>query len=138
MRVGELIVAVVGEREVARTAIVELLNAGNLVADRIAVFDAHQSDFFSLCVDSAYIGDIERQLDFVRCDLATEAMDRVKFLNRGLVGAFVARGFERIRILRFSRLADINTKEKSVEAASDHIRQVKLGLESLRVVSLAD
>ena len=49
-------------------------------------------------------------------------MDRIEFLNGELVGAVVARGFECIRILRFSRLADINTKEECIKAAVDHIR----------------
>ena len=41
LRVGELIVAVVGERQVARTAIVEFLDPGDVLADGIAVFDAY-------------------------------------------------------------------------------------------------
>ena len=108
MRIGELIVAVVGERQIARAAIVEFFDAGDVLADRIAVLDAHQSDFFSLRVDPAHVGGVERQLDLVRRDLTGEAMNGVELFDGRLVGAFVSRGFECIRILRFSGLADIN------------------------------
>ena len=111
MRIGELIVAVVGERQVARAAIVELFDTGDVLADRIAVLDAHQSGFFSLRVDPANVSRIQRQFDLVRRDLTGEAVNGVELFDGRLVGPFVSRGFECIRILRFSGLADINTKE---------------------------
>ena len=108
VRIGELIVAVVGERQIARAAIVEFFDAGDVLAERIAVLDAHESDFFALCVDSPNVARRERQLDLVRSDFAGEALDSVELFNGEFVGALVASGFERIGILRFSRLADIN------------------------------
>ena len=70
VRVGELVVAVVSERQVARAAIVEFLDAGDFLAERIAVLDADERDFLALRVDSANVGGGERQLDLVRGDLA--------------------------------------------------------------------
>ena len=65
-------------------------------------------------------------------------MNGVELFDGRLVGPFVSPGFECIRILSFSGLADINTKEECVKAAVDHIRQVELGIEPLRVVALSD
>ena len=63
VRIGELIVAVVRERQIARAAIVEFLDAGDILAERVAVLDAHESDFFTLRVDSANVGGGERQFN---------------------------------------------------------------------------
>ena len=89
MRIGELIVAVMRERQVARAAIVKFLDAGDFLAERIAVLDADESDFFTLRVDSANVGGGERELDLVRRDLACEALDCVEFLNREFVSSLV-------------------------------------------------
>ena len=137
MRVGELIVTVVGQRQIARAAIVEFFDAGDVLTERIAVLDAHEGDFFTLRVDSANVGGGERELDLARRDLAGKALDGVEFLNRELVGALVTGSGERIRILRLPCLADVDAEEQRVEAAVDHIRQIELGFETLRVIALA-
>ena len=89
VRVGELIVAVMRERQIARAAIVKFLDAGDFLAERIAVLDADESDFFTLRVDSANVGGGERELDLVRSDLAGKALHRVEFLNREFVSSLV-------------------------------------------------
>src|SRR5262249_29136134 len=111
VRIGQLIVAVVGERQVASSTIMEFLPSGDFLADGIAVLDAHQSDFFPLRFDSAYVGGVERQLNLVRRNLMGETVNGVEFFDGCFVGALVARGLKCIWILRFSRLADINTKK---------------------------
>ena len=89
VRVGELIVAVMRERQIARAAIVKFLDAGDFLAERIAVLDADESDFFTLRLDSANVGGGEGELDLVRSDLAGKALDCVEFLNREFVSSFV-------------------------------------------------
>ena len=131
MRIGELIVAVMRERQIACAAIVEFFNACDVLAERIAVLDTDESDFFTLAW-------IRRTSAAVRASsILSGAISRVKrrtaveFLNREFVSSLVPGRCERIRILRFSRLADVDAEEQRVEAAVDHIRQIELGFEPL-------
>ena len=62
-------------------------------------------------------------------DLLRQVMHRVELRDRLLVGVVVA-------LRRQRPLADIDDEEGGVEAAFDHLRQVDLRLEALRVVLL--
>ncbi len=135
VRVRELAVAVVRERHVARAAVVELLHAREAGAERIAVLDADERDLPAARGDAADVGRGERQADLVGRDCLGEAVHGVELLDRRLVGALVAARLEGIRRGLQRRLADVDDQEDGVEAAVDHLRQVDLGLEPLRVVA---
>ena len=79
VRVGELAVAVVRERHVARAAIVELLDAREDVgAERVAVLDADERDLLAAGGDPADVGGGQREPDLVRRDLLGEPVDGVE------------------------------------------------------------
>ena len=129
VRVGELAVAVVRERHVAAAAIVELLDALDVGAERIRVLDADQRDLLPRLRDARHIGGGERELDLIGRDLLRQVMHRVELRDRLLVGAVVA-------LRRQRSLPDVDDEERGVEAAFLHLRQVDLRVEPLRVVLL--
>ena len=132
IRVGELAVTVVREREIPRAARMELLDAldgGGGVPEGVAVFHADERDLLAGLADPPDVGGGERQLDLVGRDLLGETMDRVEFRDCLLVSAVVALGGERT-------LPDVDDEERRVEAAGSHLRQVDLIAEILRVVAL--
>ncbi len=95
VRVGELAVTVVREREITRAAAVELLDAldgGGGVAERVAVLDADERDLLAGLADPPDIGGGQRQLDLVGRDLLGQQVDRVELRDRLLVGVVVALG----------------------------------------------
>ena len=97
VRVGELAVAVVRERHVAAAAIVELLHALDVGAERIRVLDADQRHLLARLRDARHVGGGQRQLDLSGRDLLGQVMHRVELRHRLLVGAVVA--FRRQRAL---------------------------------------
>ena len=127
--VGELAVAVVRERHVAAAAIVELLHALDVGAERIGVLDADQRDLLARLRDARHVGRGQRQLDLSGRDLLRQVMHGVELRDRLLVGAVVAFGRQRA-------LADVDDEERGVEAAFLHLRQVDLRVEALGVVLL--
>ncbi len=129
VRIGELAVAVVGERHVAAAAIEELLDPRHVGAERIRVLDADQRHLLSRCGNARHIRGGQRKADLFGRNLAGQVLDRVELRHRLLVGAVVTCGRQRA-------LADIDDEEGSVEAAFDHLRQVDLGVEPLGVVLL--
>ena len=129
--VGELAVPVVRERQIARTAIVELLDPLDRrrgIAERVAVLDPDQRDLLAGLVDAPHVGGGERELDLVGCDLLGQQVDSVELGDRLLVGVVVAFRGERT-------LSHVHDEERRVEAARHHLRQVDLVAEVLRVVS---
>ena len=79
---------------------------------------------------SRHLADVsgrQRKLNLAGRDLLGEPMDRVEFLARLLVGALVAFGSKR-------PLTDVDDEEGRVETALDHLGQVDLGVQPLRVV----
>ena len=130
VRIGELAVAVVRERHVAAAAIVELLDALDVGAERIGVLDADQRHLLARLGNARHIRGGERQPDLVRRDLFRQPVHRVELRHRLLVGAVVA-------LRRQRALADVDDEEGGVEPAFDHLRHVDLRLEALRVVLLA-
>ena len=79
--------------------------------------------------DARHVGGRQGQLDLVGRDLLGQPMDGVELGDRLLVGLVVARWRE-------LTLADIDDEERGVEAALDHLRQVDLRRQVLRVVAL--
>ena len=136
VRIGELAMAVVRQRHVARAAIKKLLDSADVLAHGVAVLDTNERDSLALRLDSAHVGRGQRQLDLVGRDLLGEPVDRVELLDGRPVGALVARRFECIRILRLRGLADVNAEEHRGEAALEHLGQVHLSIEALGVVPL--
>ena len=70
--VGQLAVAVVRERQIAGAAIVELLDAldrGRGIAERVAVLDPDEGDLLAGLADAPHVGGGERELDLVGRDL---------------------------------------------------------------------
>ena len=134
--VRELIVAVVRQRQIPRATIIELFDSADVLADGIAILDAHQSGLFAQRVDATHVAGGHCQLHIVGSDLKNETAHRLELFNRRVVGALVACGLERIRILRLPCLADVNDKEQRVKTAVVHFRQIELGFEALRVISL--
>ncbi len=97
--VAELVVAVVAEREVARAALVEFFHAGQIIAERIAVLDAHERGFFAIGVDAANVRRAQGYFDSLRRDLTRESVHGVELFDCGLVSALVSSRLERVRIL---------------------------------------
>src|SRR5690242_10035270 len=136
VRIGELIVAVVGEGQIARSASIEFVHQAQIFAERIAVFDTHEGNFFSRRADSTCINGGECQLDFFRCDRLRELMNRVELFYGAVVRPFIAGGFERFGILRLAGLSDKDAKKQAIETAVTHLRQIELSVETLCVVGL--
>ena len=137
MGVAKLVVAVVRERDVTRAALVEFFHARQIFAERVTVLDAHERGFFTLGVDAANVVGAQGQFHLLLRDLTSEAVNRVEFFHSGSVSPLVAHAFERVRILTFPGLADVNDEEQRVETAVDHVGQIELGLAALGVVTLA-
>ena len=133
VRIGELVVAVVRERHVAPAAVVELLDAFDVRADRIPVLDADHGDFLAALRDADDVGGRQGELDLVRRDLFREAMNGVELGDRRAVGALVS-GREASG-LRGS-LPDVDDEERDVEAAFLHLRQVHLRRQPHGVVAV--
>ena len=66
VRVGQLAVAVVRERQIARAAAVELLDAAEILAEGIAVLDTDERDFAARRIDLSRLGRGQRQADLAR------------------------------------------------------------------------
>ena len=131
VRVGQLAVPVVRQRQVAGAAVVELLDALDRrrgIAERVAVLDADERDLLAGLVDPPDVGGGQRQLDLVGRDLFGQQMNGVELRDRLLVGVVVAFWGERA-------LPDIDDEEGRIETARHHLRQVDLVAEVLRVVA---
>jgi hypothetical protein len=72
----------VRHREIPPATIVELLDAVEVLADRIAVFDADEGDLAPAGVDFPRVGRGQGKPDLVRRDLLAQPMDRVELLDR--------------------------------------------------------
>ena len=75
----------------------------------------------------AHVGSGQRQLDLSGRNLLGQVMHRIELRHRLLVGVGVA-------LRRQRALADVDDEEGGVETAFDHLRQVHLRVEPLRVV----
>ena len=128
VRIGELAVAVVRERHVAAAAIVELLDAAEIGADRVGVLDADQGHLLAGLRDAPDVGGGQREFDRVGRDLARQPVNGVELRLRLAVGVGVA-------LRRQRPLADIDDEESRIEPASHHLRQVDLGRQVLGVVA---
>src|SRR3954471_4978929 len=80
VRVRQLAVAVVRERNVARAAIVELLDPPEVFADWIPVLDADERDLAPSRIDLARFCSRQRQADLVGRDLLSQPMNGVELL----------------------------------------------------------
>ena len=129
IRIGELAVAVVGERHVAAAAVVELLHLFEIVADGISVLDADDGDAKVLLVQGEDVGRREREAHVIGRDLFGEAMHGIELRDRLAVGAVKA--FRRERAL-----ADVDDHERDIHAAFDHFRQIDLRGETHFVVAI--
>ncbi len=121
VRIGELIVTVVGERQVAGATFVELFDAGDILAERVAVLDSHERRFFACCMNFPDVAGGQRQFHCFTGNITGEAMNRLELFDGKVVSALVTGGFERVRILRFPCLADINDEKQRIEPAVDHV-----------------
>ncbi len=135
--VAELVVAVVGERDVARAALVEFFHAAQIIAERITVLYAHERGFFAIGVNAANVRRARCYFNLFRRDRTGESVHGSEFFHCGLVSALVSRRLERVWILTFPGLTDVNDEEQRVEPAVGHVRQVELSCEALRVIALA-
>ena len=118
--VGELAVPVVREGEIARPLIVEPLDVGNVLADPVAVLDAHQGDFLAALDNAADVGGGVGDFDAVRRQLFGEPMHGGELLQVGVERLFVA-GWREVWVL-----PDINREENRVESAVLHLRDIHL------------
>ena len=128
VRVGELAVAVVSEREVAAAAFVELFDAFEVEAEGVAVFDADDGDAFAFAVEAADIGGGEGEAHGVGGDGFGEAVDGVELFDGLLVGEVVGFGGG-------EALADVDDEESDVHVAVGHFGEIDLGIEALEVVA---
>ena len=119
--IGELIVAVVGERQVTGAAVVEFFDVGDVFAERIAVLDADESNFFPFALIRRTPPASSASSILSGAISLGEADGPRRIFQRRAVGALVAGGFERFGILRFPCLADINDEEQRIEPAVDHV-----------------
>ena len=126
---------VVRERHVAAAALPELLHAGDVGADRIAVLDADHGHLPAALRDPCHVGRGQGELDVVRCNLLRQVVNRVELGDGRLVGAVVSGRLKRVGHLRRILLADVHDHEGDVEAALFHLRQVHLCGEPHRVVA---
>src|SRR5438094_5457626 len=81
VRIGELAMAVVRQRHVARAAIKKLLDAADVLVYGVAVLDTNERDSLALRLDPAHVGRGQRQLDLVGRDLIGEPVDRGALLH---------------------------------------------------------
>ena len=88
-------------------------------------------------MDAANVRRARCYFNLFRRDLTGESVHGGEFFHRGLVSALVSRRLERVWILTFPGLADVNDEEQRVEPAVGHVGQVELSCEALRVITLA-
>jgi hypothetical protein len=130
--VGEIVVAIVNEAEIARAEIIVEIEQGGFARNRIAVLDADQRDAFLLFMKAADIGGGEREADLILVLNIRHAADGGE-LGQRLRGRFrIAEGAP-------LGLRDIDDEEDGIETAVAHPRQVDLhgpGVAERRVVFL--
>ena len=118
--VGELVVPVVREREVAGTAVIELPDVGEVFADPVAVLDAHERNLLAALDDATHVGSRIRDLDAVRREFLGEPVHRVELLEIPVERLLVA---GRREVLC---LADVDGEEDGVEAGVLHLGEIHL------------
>ena len=118
---------VVREREVTRPVVGELLDVGDVVADAVAVLDAHQRDELAGLHDAANVGGCARDLDLVRRHLLGQLVHRFELGDVGVVGALEP--FRREVVV----LADVDA-EKDAVVAGLHLRNIHLPAQARDVV----
>ena len=116
--IGDVVVSVVDEAEVAGAELVVLLEQRQVLADREAVLDPDHRDQLPLGVDPFRVVRAIGDLDDVRMH-RSGAVDGVELGHRPLPGRFVVLG-------RPLALAEIDDEEPHVEAALLHPRVVHL------------
>ena len=82
IRIRELVVAVVRERHIAAAPLVELADAREVGADRVAVLDADDRDLTPATGDAGHIGRCERKADLLRRDLSGQPVHGVELGDR--------------------------------------------------------
>ena len=117
--VGDVVVAVVGQRHVAGTELVVALQRAEILADHITVLDADGGHQLASGVDALYIIGRVRQFDQVGVHFIGHPVDRVEFRHRVSLGLGV--------VLRGPLgLADEDDEKARVQAAGAHLLQVDL------------
>ena len=129
VRVGELAVAVVGERHVAAAALGKVADVVEVGAERVRVLDADHRDLSSGGDDTTRVVGGQRESDTIRRDLIGETVDRVELRNR--LGVRV-----RVTLLRERALADVHDHPRHVEPTRLHVGKVDLSAQVGRVVAL--
>ena len=129
IRIGELAVAVVGQRHVSPAAVVELLHSLDIGPDGISVLHADDGDAEVLFVQREDVGGRQRQADVVGRDFFRQAMNGVELRDRLPVGVVIT--FRRQRAL-----ADVDDHERDIHAAFDHLRNIDLRREAHGVVAI--
>ena len=88
-------------------------------------------------MDAANVRRARCYFNSLRCDRTGKSVHGVEFFHCCLVSALVSCRLERVRILTFPGLADVNDEEQRVEPAVCHVRQVELSRKALGVITLA-
>ena len=117
-RVADVVVAAVGERDVASPELVIIVHETQIAPDDEAVLDADDGDALAGGVDAHDVVDAVGQLDPVRVQFLGSPVDGLEFDH----GRRLRRGEGRI-VTRL-RLAHVDDEEGAVETTLAHLRQV--------------
>ena len=110
--IGDVVMPVVGEGDVAGAQLVVLLEQGKVLADHVAVLDPDHGHQFPLGVDALRVVRGVGEFDDVRMHRGG-AVDGVELRDRPLLGGFVVLG-------RPLGLSEVDDEEPDVEAAFLH------------------